>query len=43
MPADPTKVTLYSQDTFDVANPTPQQIDAMVAAAQDINGSGTAP
>jgi hypothetical protein len=40
MPADPTKVALYSQDTFDFANPTPQQIDAMVAAAQDINGSG---
>lgn len=40
MPADPSKIALYSQDTFDVANPTPPQIDAMVAAAQDINRSG---
>jgi hypothetical protein len=40
MPADPSKIALYSQDTFDVANPTPQQIDAMVASAQDINRSG---
>jgi hypothetical protein len=40
MPVDPLKNALYSQDTFDVANPTPQQIDAMVAAAQDINRSG---
>jgi hypothetical protein len=40
MPADPSKITLYSQDTFDVANPTPPQIDAMVASAQDINRSG---
>lgn len=40
MPADRSKIALYSQDTFDVANPTPQQSDAMVAAAQDINRSG---
>lgn len=40
MPADPSKIALYSQDTFDVANPTPPQIDAMVASAQDINRSG---
>jgi hypothetical protein len=40
MPADRSKIALYSQDTFDVANPTPQQIDAMVAAAQEINRSG---
>lgn len=40
MPADVTKTVLYSQDTFDVANPTPSQIDTMVAAAADINSSG---
>lgn len=40
MPADPLKIALYSQNTFDVANPNQQQIDAMVAAAQDINSSG---
>lgn len=40
MPADPLKIALYSQNTFDVANPTQQQIDAMVAAGQDINSSG---
>src|SRR5690348_2722239 len=40
MPLDPLKSVLYSQDTFDIANPTPQQIDKMVAAAQDIANSG---
>jgi len=40
MPADPLKSVLYSQDTFDVANPNQQQIDTMVAAAQNINSSG---
>ena len=40
MPADPTKIALYSQDTFDIANPTPQQIDQMVKAAEDIAQSG---
>ena len=40
MPADPEKIVLYSQNTFDVANPNNQQIDAMVAAAGDIANSG---
>jgi len=40
MPVDPSKIALYSQDTFDVPNPTRQQIDTMVAAAQDIANSG---
>jgi hypothetical protein len=40
MTADPLKITLYSQGTFSTANPNQQQIDAMVAAAQNINGSG---
>ena len=40
MPSDPLKIALYSQNTFDVANPNQQQIDAMVAAGQDINSSG---
>lgn len=40
MPADPMKIALYSQNTFDVANPNQQQIDAMVEAAEDINSSG---
>lgn len=31
MPADPLKIALYSQEIFDVANPTTQQIDNMVA------------
>jgi hypothetical protein len=40
MPANPLHVALYSQNTFDVQNPNQQQIDAMVAAAQNINSSG---
>ena len=40
MTADPLKIALYSQNTFDVAHPNQQQIDAMVAAARDINSSG---
>ncbi|HEY6393640.1 MAG TPA: hypothetical protein VIX89_20325 [Bryobacteraceae bacterium] len=40
MPADPLKISLYSQNTFDVENPNQQQIDAMAAAASNINGSG---
>jgi hypothetical protein len=40
MSADPLKISLYSQDTFDVENPNQQQIDAMVASASNINSSG---
>jgi hypothetical protein len=40
MPANPLHIALYSQNTFDVQNPNQQQIDAMVAAAQNINSSG---
>jgi hypothetical protein len=40
MPANPLHIALYSQNTFDVQNPNQQQIDAMVAAAQNINRSG---
>jgi hypothetical protein len=40
MSADPLKISLYSQDTFDVENPNQQQIDAMVASASNINNSG---
>jgi len=40
MPADPQKIALYLQGTFDIQDPSPQQIEGMVAAASDINGSG---
>lgn len=40
MPSVPLKIALYSQNTFDAANPNQQQIEAMVAATHDINGSG---
>jgi hypothetical protein len=40
MSADPLRISLYSQDTFDVENPNQQQIDAMVASASNINSSG---
>ncbi len=40
MAADPKKVALYSQNTFDVPNPTNEQIDKMIAAANDIAYSG---
>lgn len=40
MTVDPQKVALYCQGTFDVPNPDLQQIDKMVAAADDIAASG---
>jgi hypothetical protein len=40
MPADPQKIALYFQGTFDTPNPTQQQLDAMLAVAQDVAGSG---
>ena len=40
MTANPLHVALYCQGTFSYPNPTNQQIDAMVAAAADINASG---
>jgi hypothetical protein len=40
MSVDPQKVALYLQGTFSTANPTQQQLDVMLAAAQDISGSG---
>lgn len=40
MAANPLHVALYSQNTFDVPNPNNQQIDKMVAAADQISTSG---
>ena len=40
MPANPLHVAMYCQGTFSYPNPTNSQIDAMVAAAADINKSG---
>jgi hypothetical protein len=40
MAVNPLHVALYCQGTFSYANPTNLQIDAMVAAAADINASG---
>jgi hypothetical protein len=40
MPADPQKIALYFQGTFDTSNPTQQQLDAMLAVAQDVANSG---
>lgn len=40
MSADPLKIALYSQNTFDVANPTNPEIDKMIAAAAEISKSG---
>lgn len=40
MPADPQKIALYFQGTFDTANPTQPQLDAMLAVAHDVAGSG---
>lgn len=36
----PSQAVLYMQGTFDLANPTPAQIDQMVAAANQINTLG---
>jgi hypothetical protein len=40
MPQDPQKVALYCQGTFDIPNPTPAQLQQMLAAADDIGKSG---
>lgn len=40
MTADPSKVALYCQGTFDVAHPTPAQLEQMKGAAVDIGRSG---
>lgn len=40
MTADPSKVALYCQGTFDVADPTPAQLEQMKGAAADIGRSG---
>lgn len=40
MPPPNPQVALYSQNTFDVANPDQQQLAAMTAAATDLNQSG---
>ena len=40
MTADPSKVALYCQGTFDIVNPTPQQLADMKKAADDIAASG---
>lgn len=37
---DLAKVVLYAEDTFDKANPTPQQLQAMKNSAVDIGNSG---
>lgn len=40
MTADPSKVALYCQGTFDVQNPDQSQMDQMTRAAEDIAASG---
>ena len=40
MPVDALKIALYMQGTFDKPNPNQQEMDAMLAAAKDIRGSG---
>ncbi|HEX8395776.1 MAG TPA: hypothetical protein VF665_25710 [Longimicrobium sp.] len=40
MPANPQKVALYCQGTFDIANPTQEQWTTMEQAAADIAASG---
>ncbi len=37
---DPRKIVLYVEDTFDKANPTPGELEAMKAAAADLGASG---
>lgn len=37
---DPSKIALYVEGTFDIANPTPQQLQQMEAAADDLGASG---
>ena len=37
---DPSKIALYVEGTFDIANPTPQQLQQMEDAADDIGSSG---
>ena len=39
VPADPLKIALYSQSTFDKPNPNQQEMEAMLAAASDIGSS----
>ncbi len=40
MPADPLKIALYMQGTFYKPNANQQEMDAKLAAAKDIGGSG---
>lgn len=40
MSADPTKIAVYCQGTFSTPNPTPSQQQVMIAAADDLAGSG---
>lgn len=40
MPADPRKIALYMQGTFDKPNPNRQEMDTMLSVAKDICGSG---
>jgi len=40
MAANPQKIALYCQNTFDVANPSPSQITQMIDAANDLSQSG---
>jgi hypothetical protein len=40
VPVDALKIALYMQGTFDKPNPNQQEMDAMLAAAKDIRGSG---
>jgi hypothetical protein len=40
VPADPLKIALYMQGTFYKPNANQQEMDAKLAAAKDIGGSG---